>query len=278
MPSPAIVLRPLSAADLDTCHALSVAVGWAHRLADWRWVAGFGRGVVAEMECEIVGTTLWWLYGETASSIGMVIVRPDRQGFGIGRRLVEAALADLGDRTAVLVATDAGEPLYARLGFADTGRVLQQQGIARAPDLPPASLRPLRPADIEAVIALDHGAKGMRRAAAIAALAEAGDGMVLTEGAGITGFGFCREAGLGRVIGPVVAPDAAGARALIGHWLARHAGTALRVDTSADSGIGDWLAAHGLALAGTGIAMTRGRRPPVTAGARSFALINQGLG
>ena len=278
MPPTAIVLRPVSTADLDACHALSAAVGWAHRLADWRWMTGFGRGAVADMAGEIVGTTLWWLYGETAASVGMVIVRPDWQGFGIGRRLVETALADLGDRTAVLVATDAGEPLYARLGFADAGRVRQQQGIARAPDLPPASLRPLRPGDIEAVIALDHAAKGMRRAVAIAALAEAGDGMVLTEGAGITGFGFCREAGLGRVIGPVVAPDAAGARALIGHWLARHAGTVLRVDTSADSAIGDWLAAHGLGLAGTGIVMTRGRRPPTGTGARSFALINQGLG
>lgn len=278
MAASSISLRPMTAADLPACHALSVTVGWAHRLADWRWMQGLGRGVVAEADGAIVGTTLWWLYGEAASSLGMVIVRPDRQGLGIGRRLVEAALAAIGDRSMGLIATDEGAPLYARLGFAVTGKVLQQQGTARAADPPRSGLRPVRPNDIDALVALDQAAKGVPRPAAIAALADVGDGVALTEGERITGFAFCREAGLGRVIGPVAAPDTDGARALIGHWLARHAGTVLRVDTPAESGIGEWLAAHGLALAGTRTAMTRGALPGASGPARSFGLINQGLG
>lgn len=278
MPASPVRLRPMTAADLPTCHALSTTVGWAHRLTDWQWMAGLGRGVVAEADGAITGTSLWWLYGDDASSLGMVIVRPDQQGLGIGRRLVETALAAIGGRSMALIATDEGAPLYARLGFAVTGQVLQQQGTARAADLPRAGLRPVRPGDLDSLVALDQAAKGVSRPAVIAALADVGDGMVLTDGEHVSGFAFCREAGLGRVIGPVAAPDADGARALIGHWLSRHAGTVLRIDTPAESGIGDWLAAHGLALAGTRTAMTRGALPRAAGPARSFGLINQGLG
>jgi ribosomal protein S18 acetylase RimI-like enzyme len=282
VPSPDICLRPVTVEDLAGCHALSTAVGWAHRREDWRWVMDLGRGVVAETRGVIVGSALWWLYGEAASSLGMVIVAPDRQGLGIGRRLVAMALADIGARSMVLAATDAGRPLYESLGFRVTGTVRPYTGTARPaagrPELG-LGLRALAPGDLPALKALDAAAKGMPRDAVIEALVPVGEAVVLADANGTPrGFSFCRTAGAGRVIGPVVAPDEESAKLLIGHWLTRHAGEALRLDNPAGAGLGDWLAAHGLASAGSRAAMTRGAPPAPTDAATCFALVNQGLG
>ena len=68
----------------------------AHRAEDWQFVAGIGEGFVAERDSRVVGTVLCWKYGERTSSLGMVIVSPAHQGFGIGRKLTEMALGALG--------------------------------------------------------------------------------------------------------------------------------------------------------------------------------------
>ena len=52
-------------------------------------VIGLGHGVVATLGAEIVATALWWPYGETHATLGMIIVSPDHQGAGIGKRLMQ---------------------------------------------------------------------------------------------------------------------------------------------------------------------------------------------
>jgi hypothetical protein len=101
---------------------------------------------------------------------------------------------------------------------------------------------------------------------------------VIRDGSGLAGFAALRPFGRGEVAGPVVARDAADARRLLAFLFAGRAGAFLRVDTPEASGLGDWLAAQGLASVGGGIAMIRGEAPAAAREFQTFALAAQALG
>ena len=88
-----------------------------------------------------------------------------------------------------------------------------------------------------------------------------------------------RAFGRGEVIGPVVAENVEIAKDLIAFVISERAGEFLRLDTTVDTGLAPWLAEHGLAHVGGGIAM---RRPKADISAdkqfKTFALTSQALG
>jgi predicted N-acetyltransferase YhbS len=276
------MLRAMTADDLPAAAALTRAVQWPHRVEDWQFVHRLGRGFVASAGDTVVGAVLWWPFGEDAGSLGMLIVDPDRQRAGIGRRLTEVVIADAGERALSLHATADGLPLYERLGFRRTGEIRQHQGAAfTAPVVPlPAGcrIRPLGRADAEAVIALDAAATGLARGVVLTGLLAVSDGVILDRDGEIGGFALLRRFGRGYVIGPVVAPDHDGARALITHWVGSHAGMFLRIDVPTETGLSPWLDELGLGAVSTAPAMTRGTPPRRGTQPRTFALISQALG
>jgi hypothetical protein len=87
-----------------------------------------------------------------------------------------------------------------------------------------------------------------------------------------------RRFGRGHAIGPVVAPDADGAKALIAHLAAVNAGRFTRIDIDAASGLGEWLEGLGLAQVDAPIEMMRGARVASPAGAQRYAIVTQALG
>jgi GNAT superfamily N-acetyltransferase len=278
-----VFLRPLTADDLPAARVLSASFGWPHRLEDWRFMHAFGAGVAAEMGGKLVGTALHWRYGADRGAIGMIGVGPALQGRSLGRRLTEAALAPLEGRVVALHGTEAGLPLYRSLGFSPAGIVVQHQGAvfeAGLVDLPEGErLRPTGRSDPDALAALDHAATGTDRRALLDALLATGTGMVLDRAGQAVGFALLRRFGRGHVIGPVIAPDAAGARALIGHFLASRPGQFIRMDVPEQSGLSPWLAELGLAEAGAVTRMVRGpEQLPAEARFHSFALISQAFG
>src|SRR5689334_15604503 len=109
--------RKFTRADVAPAHRLSLDVGWPHRLDDWNFVQRLGGGYVAEDRGQVVGTILGWKHDRRNASLGMVIVAPDRQGQGIGAKLMALELKDLGPRAVMLNATAVGRPLYEKLGF-----------------------------------------------------------------------------------------------------------------------------------------------------------------
>ncbi|WP_042445682.1 GNAT family N-acetyltransferase [Azospirillum sp. B510] len=266
--------------------ALSRQAQWPHRLEDWALTLSLSQGLVAMEDGadgpRVVGTVLMTPYGDDAATINMVIVDESCRGQGLGRLLMDEAMALAGSRPLRLVATREGLPLYEKLGFREAGTVLQHQG--EAAPMPLAATEDIAAADPDdraAIAALDHQAFGAGRGLLLERLAEVGSVTLLRRNGAPAGFAALRDFGRGQVIGPVVAPDPDGAKALIGRVIAAHPGEFLRVDTTADTGLGPWLADCGLRHVGGGIAM---RRPAPTASATAatavstYALASQALG
>ncbi|CAO3425061.1 GNAT family N-acetyltransferase [Azospirillum endophyticum] len=278
---------------LDDALALSRQAQWPHRLEDWSLTLSLSQGLVATdaETSRVVGTVLMTPYGEDAATINMVIVDEGWRGQGLGRRLMDEAMALAGDRPLRLVATTDGLPLYEKLGFREIGTVLQHQG--EAGPVPPIAAEDVTPAgtvDHSAIAALDRQAFGADRGLLLERFAQLGSFALLRRNGVPAGFAALRDFGRGQVIGPVIAPDADGAKALIGPIIAAHPGKFLRVDTTADAGLGPWLADCGLRHVGGGIGMRRSAPTPAPAAAAQapaavpaapvsiYALASQALG
>jgi hypothetical protein len=80
--------------------------------------------------------TLRTPYGEDAAAINMVVVNAAMRGRGLGRNLMEEALARAGDRTCLLMATQQGLPLYEMLNFVAASKIAQHQGMVLPVDMP----------------------------------------------------------------------------------------------------------------------------------------------
>lgn len=275
-------LRRMTVDDLAAAHELSSEQKWPHRIEDWEMLFGLGFGYVVERDGAVVGTAMAWLYGDNAATLGMVIVSPKAQGMGLGRQLMEAVLADLGDRTVLLNATDEGAPLYRKLGFSTVGPVFQHQGAAFAVPMaeliPDERVRPLGAKDMPTLHALARRATGMDRDALLDALVPGAQGVVLTRCNEPVGFALFRRFGRGYVVGPTVAPDTGGARALISHWLGSNSGMFCRLDIPEESGLGGWLDELGLPCVGRVMRMMRGPAPASDPSITTFSLTTQALG
>lgn len=142
------------------------------RLITWPWeqpagvvlvAAGRLRRIVGAACCASFGATGW---------IGALGVLPRARGRGVGAALTEACvgwLRDRGAETVLLHATDAGRPVYERVGFVAEGRSRAWRGgPAHVP--PGPGLRPLRPRDRKRVRRLDAEVTGEGRDAVLDAI------------------------------------------------------------------------------------------------------------
>jgi len=278
----AVRLRDMTSDDLAAAHALSREAQWPHRLEDWDFMFRVGQGVVAERDGVIVGTTLAWPYGEHAATLGMVIVSAACRGAGVGRKLMNATIEGLGERAIQLNATTDGLALYKSLGFVTTGGIHQHQGAAFS--VPVVSLRrgervrPMGAGDEPAVVELDRQATGFARGAMLAEMLKTAQGVVLDRDGEAVGFALFRRFGMGHAVGPVVAPDAHGARVLISHWLGSNAGMFIRLDVPYESGLSAWLEGLGVPDVGRVTTMVRGELPPRSGSVAAFAIASQALG
>jgi ribosomal protein S18 acetylase RimI-like enzyme len=278
-----VTLRPMREDDLSDAQALTAEVRWPHRAADWAQAFRHGEGLVAERDGKMIGTGLRWRWGERHATIGLIIVSPRYQGRRIGHRLMRALLDGLDECSVLLHATAAGRGLYERLGFKRIGEVRQHQGIA-APSPPIAldagwRLRPAGHKDLEALVALDAQARGMPRGDFIADLLQDAQASVVLDHEGeARGFALLRRFGRGDAIGPVVAADANGAKAMIAYLSGLNAGRFTRIDIDFDSGLGEWVETLGLLRVDAPTAMVRG--PALVTGpqARLFSIATQAFG
>ena len=275
-----VALVPFARAHLEGALKLSQEMSWPYLLKDWEFALQLGRGFVVTSAGAVVGTALWWPYGDTHASAGMIIVSKAVQGRGYGARLMDALLAAARPRIITLNSTAEGLALYARRGFACIGILHQHHGIpSQRRDMPPpGDVRTMVPSDLGAIVGLDHEATGWTRREMLNRLIEVGDGYVLLRDGIPRGYAISRLFGRGHVIGPVVAESPTDARALIEAALAPLGSVFVRVDTSATSQLGEWLEGIGLQQVGDATTMVLGTQMPSTGPARMFALVNQSFG
>jgi GNAT superfamily N-acetyltransferase len=234
----------LGESDIPAAHALSTAEGWNQTPADWaRLIRLEPAGCFAAHEDNrLVGTVTTTTYGRTLAWIGMMIVRPDFRGRGIGAALMRMALRHAHDQDIGCVkldATPAGRPLYESLGFTLESELERWQGRAEpaagAVSAAGGEANSARSgADaMQSLLALDRAAYGADRSGLLTALAADASGgplVLMAAGGRAEGCALMRPGRSATYIGPVLATSAAVAERLLDAMLARSAGAEVCVD------------------------------------------------
>jgi GNAT superfamily N-acetyltransferase len=283
-------IRRLQSDDLKRCVALSVDRGWSPDRSKWSLLltASEAFGVDAPDGRGLAGAVVLTRWGTDLASVGMMLVAARYGRRGLGRGLMEHVLAEAGDATVTLFATDLGRPLYEKLGFLPVRRNVSfvgefrpgrttgsgPAGAAAADD--PAGLRPATEADLPAILAVDRAAFGADRAHVLTWLPGFADRItVLADGSGYAAA--WRNTPSSTVIGPLVAPDAERAEQLIAD-LAAHAHGTIRLDLDPDRPeLPAWADKHGLEPVGRTLVMARGELPNRGAPDRLFTPISVAL-
>ena len=210
------VIRPMTPADVEPVAAAYLRDDWGDRRRYLEFVTGHQetRPFVAEADGQIAGTGVVSLNGPVAW-IGTIWVNPAWRRRGIGLELTMATIEsadDAGCRTLVLVATEAGRPMYERLGF----EVQTQYRILEAPGLDGEAsdphIRPFLARDLAALTALDAAATGEDRAHLLRAFVSSETTRVLGRDDGSLG-GFVMRAPWGG--GATIAPRLEDAEAIL---------------------------------------------------------------
>jgi GNAT superfamily N-acetyltransferase len=280
-------IRRLGADDLRACAALAVDRGWWPERAKWLLLleASEAYGVDASDGRGLAGSVVLTRWGADVAAIGMMLTASRYGGQGLGRALMEHVLRVAGDDTAVsLFGTDAGRPLYEKLGFKPVRRSIAFRGhfhvdpqtnsskkrAGRAEAAGAAALaessgdvRLATEADLSAILALDLAVYGADRTRILARLPAFAERIVVLEASeGIVGYAAAWRTEAYLMIGPLLAPDGAAARRLVTE-LAADSTVAVRLDLDPDRPeLPGWARAHGLEPTERTVFMTRGDLTP----------------
>jgi GNAT superfamily N-acetyltransferase len=202
-------IRLMTATDVNAAVGLALAQGWRNRRGMFdlfldtpscQAIVGTVDGRVVASGFAVVSPPVGWLGG--------LIVDAEFRGRGYGRTMTEELMRRLraaGCETLSLEATDAGLPMYERMGFrlATHYHQLQADHLAEPPVEPEGSrVRKLTATDLPAVFELDRQATGEDRSPALARLLEAVGGWALERDRALAGFLLPAERAYGAVVAP----------------------------------------------------------------------------
>lgn len=216
---------------------LSNSVGWDYDLAEVTTVMSSGKiyGHKNE-EGKIVSSAAIIDYGSKLASIGMVIVREDYRGMGLGRKAAEKCLESVPINTPVmLIATEDGKPMYEKMGFHTIDSVYKFlcnsfEPLITSSDLY-SNISPLSEEDLSGVISLDTEAFGVNRETFLMnRINQSKDSFVVKSPDGaIIGYGLSVKGPVNLILGPIVAADSQTAIVIINELAKNHLGK-LRID------------------------------------------------
>lgn len=274
-------IRRLGPADLKDCVALAVSRGWSPEKSKWALLLEVAEAFgVDAPDGGLAGSVVLARYGKHHASVGMMLVAARFGRRGLGHALMSRLLAEAGNATVTLFATDAGKPLYEKLGFRTIRGSAAFVGTFRPERRGPrpAVTRPAAEADMAAILDVDKAAFGADRSHIVGRLPALAERLrVLETSAGITGYAAVWRNGPTAVIGPVVAPDRASARLLIAGLAAEVRGP-LRLDLDpGDPELPGWADARGLSPVSRAAVMVHGEWNPPGHRDRLFTPISVAL-
>lgn len=268
-------MRPLGVRDLDACLDLAEDRRRGREDAKWRLLLELGGGKgIDTPNGGLAGTVFHTEVTPGIGAIGMLVVARRHGGRGLGRRLMEAALSAAGDTTVFLYATDAGRPLYGKLGFRVVDQLIPHTGVFRPSGSPaPTGVRKATPADRPDLAELDRRAFGADRSDLLRRLPRFADRLVVSP----NGYAATWD-NLGTAhVGPMAADAAPTAHALLDAVLTGTTTARVDLHSAAAPVLAGWLAARGLTAQRPSPLMVRGRDLPANR-AVLYAPLMQALG
>jgi GNAT superfamily N-acetyltransferase len=258
------ILRPMTLNDIPDGLELCRESGWNQTANDWELLISLAPdgALAAEADGAVVGTVINVPYRPAFDWIAMMLVRESLRGQGIGRLLMNAALA-MSPSTVRLDATDAGRRLYLTLGFEDEYTLSRWRCPAPvAPEMnsPTTAIAETDWNEIATMDTRSFGADrlkvlhGCRQSASEYAWALRGDG-------GLVGYVFGRHGHNSEHIGPLIATTVAVAAPLLASCLASAPRRPMTIDVpDAQEAFGHTLESLGFARQRRFTRMVRGKR------------------
>jgi GNAT superfamily N-acetyltransferase len=200
-------IRDMTAADIDAAVRLYRSGGWDHERPFQERILAIPicQPLVGVCDGAIVATGLAAINGPVGW-VGSIFVDPSQRRRGLGRAMTDAVCARIdaaGCSTQALIASEYGRPIYERMGFRiDTWYQMLEALPLHAAPTPPrgATLRQMRPDDIDRVGELDRRATGEDRRGLLGPLSA--DGWLLEAGDELLGFMIPIEPRCAAVVAP----------------------------------------------------------------------------
>jgi GNAT superfamily N-acetyltransferase len=225
-------IRPFADADVPLGMRLKQRAGWNQLEGDWRRMVAMQPDgcFVAEHDGTAAGTVMTYTFGDVAW-VAMMLVEESLRGRGIGRALMEHALAFLDGqhvRTVRLDATPMGQPLYEKLGFVADYSLTRYAG-ATSGGREVAGVATAGDGQFDAICVLDRRTTGTDRRKLLARLCSERRAEVVVHDGRLEGFLLHRPGSHAVQIGPCIAAAGAGPL-LLSDAFRRHAGRPVYID------------------------------------------------
>lgn len=216
---------------------LSALVGWDYDDDEIHTILSVGTIYGHKTaQGEIISSAAIIPYDHTLASIGMVIVKEQYRGYRLGKELTQACINSVHHNVSImLIATEAGYPLYEKLGFKTVTTVHKllsnQDLLLQNQQNDDYEVCPLSDHHFPHIHNLDQNAVGADRKQFLKArIKQAKQGVVIKgENGKVVGFGLSIEGPVNLILGPIVALNDDIAIYII-HHLAKEYKGKLRID------------------------------------------------
>ncbi|HYK72055.1 MAG TPA: GNAT family N-acetyltransferase [Pseudoneobacillus sp.] len=216
---------------------LSASVGWDYDKYEIQTVLSSGKIFGHKNKNgEVISSAAIIEYDKNLASIGMVIVNDSYRGLGLGKLATQKCLDSISNQTiAMLIATEAGKPMYEKMGFRTTDSIHKYICESYIPNNSSINhsfnIEPFSDKDFSEILKLDHGAFGVQREHFLVnRIAQAKEALILKDvDSKIIAYGLSINGPVQLVLGPIVAPNPQLAMLLVGQLTKNHHGP-FRID------------------------------------------------
>ncbi|MFI7003530.1 GNAT family N-acetyltransferase [Nocardia sp. NPDC050175] len=255
-----VQVRRLGVADLAACLDLAADRSWSREEAKWRLLLELGGGYgIDAPDGGLAGTVFLTEVAPRIGAVGMLLVASRYGGRGLGYRLMNEALSAADCATVFLYATEAGLPLYRKLGFQIVDEIVKHTGVFEPASAPAPGIRLGDTEDLPTLARLDRQAFGADRTMLLRRLLPIAERVVIAD----EGYAVAWR-NLDTVhVGPLVAKSMSTAKTLLdAAFLEGNSTTRVDLCTGAGIELSGWLAERGLTAHPSSPLMVRGEDLP----------------